>query len=66
MGVSAVTVTDCVFQVGCEDGTVKIFEIQEERVQFVRNLDRQKGEQLVNTHLCSQLTFTHATCDRSD
>ncbi|KAI9523126.1 hypothetical protein NQZ68_030170 [Dissostichus eleginoides] len=29
--------------VGCEDGTVKIFEILEERIQFQRNLDRQKG-----------------------
>lgn len=29
--------------IGCEDGTVKIFEIQKERVQFQRNLDRQKG-----------------------
>ncbi|KAK5902835.1 hypothetical protein CesoFtcFv8_008054 [Champsocephalus esox] len=30
--------------VGCEDGTVKIFEILEERIQFQRNLDRQKGK----------------------
>lgn len=29
--------------VGCEDGTVKIFEILEEGIQFQRNLDRQKG-----------------------
>ncbi|KAM6946210.1 U3 small nucleolar RNA-associated protein 4 homolog [Aplochiton taeniatus] len=29
--------------VGCEDGTVKLFEIKEESVQFERNLDRQKG-----------------------
>ncbi|XP_072242835.1 U3 small nucleolar RNA-associated protein 4 homolog [Leuresthes tenuis] len=29
--------------VGCEDGTVKIFEVLEERIQFQRNLDRQKG-----------------------
>lgn len=29
--------------IGCEDGTVKIFEILEERVQYQRNLDRQKG-----------------------
>ncbi|KAM7002635.1 U3 small nucleolar RNA-associated protein 4 homolog [Tautogolabrus adspersus] len=29
--------------VGCEDGTVKMFEILEERIQFQRNLDRQKG-----------------------
>uniref|UniRef100_A0A7N8WQ27 UTP4 small subunit processome component n=1 Tax=Mastacembelus armatus TaxID=205130 RepID=A0A7N8WQ27_9TELE len=28
---------------GCEDGTVKMFEIMEERIQFQRNLDRQKG-----------------------
>lgn len=28
---------------GCEDGTVKMFEILEERIQFQRNLDRQKG-----------------------
>ncbi|RVE72156.1 hypothetical protein OJAV_G00059200 [Oryzias javanicus] len=29
--------------VGCEDGNVKMFEILEERIQFQRNLDRQKG-----------------------
>ncbi|KAM9351645.1 U3 small nucleolar RNA-associated protein 4 homolog [Symphorus nematophorus] len=29
--------------VGCEDGTVKMFEILEERIRFQRNLDRQKG-----------------------
>lgn len=29
--------------VGCEDGTVKIFEVLEETIQFQRNLDRQKG-----------------------
>ncbi|KAK2841753.1 hypothetical protein Q5P01_011953 [Channa striata] len=29
--------------VGCEDGTVKIFEVLEERIQFQRNLDRQKS-----------------------
>ncbi|KAA8590602.1 hypothetical protein FQN60_014536 [Etheostoma spectabile] len=29
--------------VGCEDGTVKMFEVLEERIQFQRNLDRQKG-----------------------
>ncbi|XP_020497994.1 U3 small nucleolar RNA-associated protein 4 homolog [Labrus bergylta] len=29
--------------VGCDDGTVKMFEILEERIQFQRNLDRQKG-----------------------
>ncbi|XP_070686916.1 U3 small nucleolar RNA-associated protein 4 homolog [Pempheris klunzingeri] len=29
--------------VGCEDGTVKMFEILEERIQFQRNLNRQKG-----------------------
>ncbi|XP_074533805.1 U3 small nucleolar RNA-associated protein 4 homolog [Halichoeres trimaculatus] len=29
--------------VGCEDGTVKIFEVLEGRIQFQRNLDRQKG-----------------------
>ncbi|KAM9854320.1 U3 small nucleolar RNA-associated protein 4 homolog [Aulostomus maculatus] len=29
--------------VGCEDGTVKIFEILEGRIQFQRNLDKQKG-----------------------
>lgn len=34
----------CLFQVGCEDGTVKVFEILEERIQFQRNLDRQKGK----------------------
>lgn len=31
------------FQVGCEDGTVKLFEILEENIQFQRNLSRQKG-----------------------
>ncbi|KAM4618414.1 U3 small nucleolar RNA-associated protein 4 homolog isoform 2-T2 [Polymixia lowei] len=29
--------------VGCEDGTVKMFEILEETIQFQRNLDRQKS-----------------------
>ncbi|XP_059192123.1 U3 small nucleolar RNA-associated protein 4 homolog [Centropristis striata] len=29
--------------VGCEDGTVKMFEILEQGIQFQRNLDRQKG-----------------------
>uniref|UniRef100_A0A672YH91 Uncharacterized protein n=1 Tax=Sphaeramia orbicularis TaxID=375764 RepID=A0A672YH91_9TELE len=29
--------------VGCEDGTVKIFEMLETGIQFQRNLDRQKG-----------------------
>uniref|UniRef100_A0A3Q3VKZ8 Uncharacterized protein n=1 Tax=Mola mola TaxID=94237 RepID=A0A3Q3VKZ8_MOLML len=29
--------------VGCEDGTVKMFEILEEGIQFKRNFDRQKG-----------------------
>uniref|UniRef100_A0A673ZEQ6 UTP4 small subunit processome component n=1 Tax=Salmo trutta TaxID=8032 RepID=A0A673ZEQ6_SALTR len=29
--------------IGCEDGTVKLFEVLEERIQFERNLDRQKG-----------------------
>ncbi|XP_043072748.1 U3 small nucleolar RNA-associated protein 4 homolog [Puntigrus tetrazona] len=29
--------------VGCEDGTVKLFEVNEDTLQFERNLDRQKG-----------------------
>lgn len=29
--------------IGCEDGTVKMFEILEDRIRFQRNLDRQKG-----------------------
>ncbi|KAF3689278.1 U3 small nucleolar RNA-associated protein 4 -like protein [Channa argus] len=29
--------------VGCEDGMVKMFEVLEERIQFQRNLDRQKS-----------------------
>ncbi|XP_061533384.1 U3 small nucleolar RNA-associated protein 4 homolog isoform X1 [Phycodurus eques] len=29
--------------VGCEDGTLKIFEILEDRIQFKRNFDRQKS-----------------------
>ncbi|CAN9493131.1 unnamed protein product [Ophioblennius macclurei] len=29
--------------VGCEDGTVKMFEVLQEKIQFQRNLDRQKG-----------------------
>lgn len=29
--------------VGCEDGTVKLFEILEDRIQFERHLSRQKG-----------------------
>ncbi|XP_054633681.1 U3 small nucleolar RNA-associated protein 4 homolog isoform X2 [Dunckerocampus dactyliophorus] len=32
-----------VLAVGCEDGTVKIFEILEDRIQFQRNFDRQKS-----------------------
>ncbi|XP_041852001.1 U3 small nucleolar RNA-associated protein 4 homolog [Melanotaenia boesemani] len=28
---------------GCEDGTVKMFEVLKEGIQFQRNLDRQKG-----------------------
>ncbi|KAM9808140.1 U3 small nucleolar RNA-associated protein 4 homolog [Neosynchiropus ocellatus] len=28
---------------GCEDGSVKLFEVLDDRVQFQRNLDRQKG-----------------------
>lgn len=36
--------SDCFLcQVGCEDGTVKMFEVLEESIQFQRNLDRQKG-----------------------
>uniref|UniRef100_A0A8C1ZJH7 UTP4 small subunit processome component n=1 Tax=Cyprinus carpio TaxID=7962 RepID=A0A8C1ZJH7_CYPCA len=29
--------------VGCEDGTVKLFEVNEDKIQFERNLDRQKS-----------------------
>ncbi|KTG41512.1 hypothetical protein cypCar_00001132 [Cyprinus carpio] len=29
--------------VGCEDGTVKLFEVNEDQIQFERNLDRQKS-----------------------
>ncbi|XP_067276363.1 U3 small nucleolar RNA-associated protein 4 homolog [Pseudorasbora parva] len=29
--------------VGCEDGTVKLFEVNEDKIQYERNLDRQKG-----------------------
>uniref|UniRef100_A0AAR2LRA0 Anaphase-promoting complex subunit 4 WD40 domain-containing protein n=1 Tax=Pygocentrus nattereri TaxID=42514 RepID=A0AAR2LRA0_PYGNA len=29
--------------VGCEDGTVKLFEVHEDRIQFERNLAKQKG-----------------------
>ncbi|XP_032891502.1 U3 small nucleolar RNA-associated protein 4 homolog isoform X2 [Amblyraja radiata] len=32
--------------VGCEDGSVKLFEIVPEKLQFERNLDRQKGRVL--------------------
>ncbi|XP_058501972.1 U3 small nucleolar RNA-associated protein 4 homolog [Solea solea] len=35
-----------VLAAGCEDGTVKMFEILEERIQFQRNLDRQKSRVL--------------------
>uniref|UniRef100_A0A672PYF8 U3 small nucleolar RNA-associated protein 4 homolog n=1 Tax=Sinocyclocheilus grahami TaxID=75366 RepID=A0A672PYF8_SINGR len=31
------------FLVGCEDGTVKLFEVNEDKIQFERNLDRQKS-----------------------
>lgn len=30
-------------QVGCEDGTVKLFELYEDRIQFEKNLAKQKG-----------------------
>lgn len=30
-------------QVGCEDGTVKLFEVCEGKIQFERNLAKQKG-----------------------
>lgn len=33
----------CVSQAGCENGTVKIFEVQEEKIQLQRSLERQKG-----------------------
>ncbi|XP_064169648.1 U3 small nucleolar RNA-associated protein 4 homolog [Anguilla rostrata] len=29
--------------VGCEDGSVKVFEVFEEKIRFEKNLDRQKG-----------------------
>ncbi|XP_041124501.1 U3 small nucleolar RNA-associated protein 4 homolog [Polyodon spathula] len=31
------------FALGCEDGSVKLFEILPDKIQFERNLDRQKG-----------------------
>lgn len=31
------------WQVGCEDGTVKLFEVCEGKIQFERNLAKQKG-----------------------
>uniref|UniRef100_A0A8C6UT37 UTP4 small subunit processome component n=1 Tax=Neogobius melanostomus TaxID=47308 RepID=A0A8C6UT37_9GOBI len=34
---------DTLLAVGCEDGTVKLFEVLDGRIQFQRNLDRQKG-----------------------
>lgn len=33
----------CFTQVGCEDGTVKLFEVCEDKIQFERNLAKQKG-----------------------
>uniref|UniRef100_A0A3B4BIV5 Uncharacterized protein n=1 Tax=Periophthalmus magnuspinnatus TaxID=409849 RepID=A0A3B4BIV5_9GOBI len=36
--------------VGCEDGTVKIFEVLDDRIQFQRNLDRQKRIISVSWH----------------
>ncbi|KAG9338119.1 hypothetical protein JZ751_027090 [Albula glossodonta] len=32
-----------VHRIGCEDGSVKLFEVHPENIQFERNLDRQKG-----------------------
>lgn len=29
--------------VGCEDGTVKIFEVLQDKIQFIKNLDRQRS-----------------------
>ncbi|KAM8860847.1 U3 small nucleolar RNA-associated protein 4 homolog [Synchiropus picturatus] len=34
---------ETVLAVGCEDGSVKLFEVLQDRIQFQRNLDRQKG-----------------------
>lgn len=34
---------ETLLSVGCEDGTVKLFEILDEKIQFQRNLSRQKG-----------------------
>lgn len=34
------------WQVGCEDGTVKLFEVCEGKIQFERNLAKQKGRVL--------------------
>lgn len=34
---------DTLLAVGCEDGTIKIFDLFGDRIQFQRNLDRQKG-----------------------
>lgn len=41
----------CLFQVGCEDGTVKLFEILDEKIQFQRNLSRQKSKMLIEIFL---------------
>ncbi|XP_069385015.1 U3 small nucleolar RNA-associated protein 4 homolog [Paralichthys olivaceus] len=42
--------------VGCEDGTVKMFEILEKTIQFQRNLDRQKGRIIsLSWHLSGSL-----------
>lgn len=31
-------------QIGCEDGSVKLFQVVPGGIQFERNLDRRKGE----------------------
>lgn len=50
-------------QLGCEDGTVKMFEVLAEKVQFQRNFDRQKGERVSASHHQYALNLIYESCN---
>lgn len=43
------------FQVGCEDGSVKMFTITPEHIVFEKSLDRQKGERQMDDLVMTEL-----------
>lgn len=49
--------------VGCEDGSVKLFEVTPEKIQFARNFDRQKSRIL---SLCWHPAGTHVAAGSLD